>query len=81
MSYNERDPMLPHGTDKCQCPTCELYFNSTYAFDLHRRGEKGDRIENRRCLTMLEMQSSGWTQGPRGHWLSPRKGAGAESRQ
>lgn len=72
-------PLLPPGTDKGRCPACWEYFNSTYAFDRHRVGRIG--TPERRCLAVLEMQSSGWTKGPKGHWLSPRKGAGAGSRR
>lgn len=73
MTYNEHDPMLPRGTDKCRCPSCGEYFNTTYAFDQHRKGKLG--TPERRCLSVLEMSSSRWTQKPSGHWLSPRRGA------
>jgi hypothetical protein len=69
MSHNPINPMLPFGTDKCQCPTCKEYFNSTYAFDKHRTGKWGER----RCLSLADMQSAGWSVSPSGHWLSPRR--------
>ena len=68
------DPMLPQGTDKCQCSTCKEYFNSTFAFEHHRTGRVG-RPE-RRCLPVMEMQIAGWTQNGKGHWLTPRRGEG-----
>ena len=73
------DPMLSGQTDQCKCPTCGLYFNSTYAFDKHRYGKYTADEGTRHCLTLLQMQTSGWTQAKRGHWRSPRKGAGAAS--
>ena len=39
-----------------------------------RTGKLG--TPERRCLTMLDVQSGGWTRGPKGHWLSPRRGGG-----
>ena len=63
--------MLPGGTDKCQCPTCKLYFNSTHAFDKHRIG----KLPHKSCLPIAVMQSCGWTQGPKGHWRTPRRAA------
>ena len=39
-----------------QCPTCNLYFNSNWAFDRHRMGTYG---VNRRCKTVDEMLSKG----------------------
>lgn len=80
-SRNPRDPMLPFGSDQCQCPTCKLYFNSTYAFDKHRYGPYTADESTRHCLTLLEMRSSGWTQGRRGHWRSPRRGLGPAAAQ
>ena len=65
---NERDPMLPHGTDKCQCSACKLYFNSTYAFDKHRTG---DFSEQRRCFSLKELKDKGWATTATGH-LIPR---------
>ena len=54
---NERDPMLSQGSDKCQCPTCKLYFNSTKAFDMHRTG---DFSSARRCFSVSEMEARVW---------------------
>ena len=61
------DPMLPRGSDRCWCNDCGLYFNSTFAFARHRTGEPIER----RCRSVLELRSSGWTQGPKGHWRTP----------
>jgi hypothetical protein len=74
---NPNNPMLPLGTDKCQCTACHLYFNSTYAFDKHRTGHWAQRA----CLTVLDMQSRGWTLSPSGHWRTPRRGEGAALRK
>ena len=70
-SPNERDPMLPHGSDKCRCQTCGLYFNSTHAFDRHRTGRIGK--EDRRCLSGEELQGLGWSKNATGHWITGRR--------
>ena len=69
---NPHNPMLPFDSDKCQCKACGLYFNSTYAFDQHRKGP----WDARRCLTQTDMQNAGWKVSPTGHWLTPSKSAG-----
>ena len=51
----------------CQCAACGLYFNSTYAFDCHRRGKHG---ESRRCLTVAEMEAAGMGLNEGGWWIS-----------
>jgi hypothetical protein len=73
------DPMLPRGSDHCRCLGCGEYFNSTYAFSEHRVGRVG--TPERRCLTAVERRSAGWKQGPLGHWLTPRMGAGRAVRR
>ena len=70
---NPGTQMLPRGTDMCRCPTCGLYFNSSFAFTKHRIGRVG--TPERRCLTQVEMLNAGFAQGPKGHWLSSRKTA------
>jgi len=58
--------------DHNQCPRCEEYFNSTFAFDKHRVGE----YSARRCLTAEEMQSVGMAQNAGGWWVgNPRVNA------
>ena len=74
--HEPNDPMLRQGSDHCRCMECGEYFNSTYAFDLHRVGA----LPNKRCLSTLELGSGGWGRGPLGHWLSPQKGAGRAAR-
>lgn len=69
MSENTRDPMLPHGTDKCQCAVCGMYFNSTYAFDRHRSGEWAAR----QCLSAVELREKGWGINGTGHWITSRR--------
>ncbi|HEX8784191.1 MAG TPA: hypothetical protein VF764_12510 [Steroidobacteraceae bacterium] len=71
-----RDPMLPRGTDKCMCPTCGLYFNSSYAFGLHRTGP----WEARTCLTVETMRARGWAQTKTGHWITGHRPAAAPRR-
>ena len=69
------DPRLPPDTDKCWCSECGAYFNSTYAFDQHRV-----MPPHRRCLSFAQMRSLGWILSAKGHWRTPRKGSGRESR-
>jgi hypothetical protein len=69
VSQNTRDPMLPHGTDKCQCAACGLYFNSTYAFDRHGSGEWAER----RCLSATQLREKGWSTNGTGHWITSRR--------
>jgi len=64
---NLRDPMLPHGSDKCLCPTCKEYFNSTKAFDMHRRG---DFDSVRACLSPDLMLAKGMSKATSGHWIT-----------
>lgn len=71
MSRNERDPMLPFGTDKCRCPLCGQYFNSTYAFERHRRIYKETRAL--RCLSGDELKALGWDTNRTGHWITGRR--------
>ena len=53
--------------DTNQCPTCDKYFNSTKAFNLHRIGEHGI---DRRCKTTEEMLSKGMAINHRGFWVT-----------
>jgi len=54
--------------DRCQCGACGEYFNSTYAFDLHRVGEFRDG--SRRCLSVEEMRERGMVKNKLGFWIS-----------
>lgn len=57
--------------DRCRCCACGAHFNSTRAFDKHRRGDYGI---DRRCLTAAEMLARGMAQNATGFWVtSPRK--------
>ena len=69
---NTRDPMLPIGTDKCQCAACGEYFNSTFAFDKHRIGRPG---VDRRCRSGDELLADGWGRNATGHWITAVRGA------
>ena len=73
-SPNARDPMLANGSDRCRCPSCGLYFNSTFAFDRHRKGRIG--TSERRCMAADELTASGWCRTETGHWISARRPAG-----
>jgi uncharacterized protein YwgA len=52
--------------DRCQCTVCREYFNSTYAFDKHRKGP----YTNRRCLTVNQMYNAGMAINRAGFWIS-----------
>ncbi len=47
--------------DRNQCRVCTEYFNSTHAFDKHRR--------NGKCLTRAEMTRRGMTMINGGYWV------------
>ena len=70
MTHNEHDPMLPHGTDKCKCSVCGLYFNSTFAFSQHLRGPVTARVH----YTPQQMLRRGWFKTATGHWATERRG-------
>ena len=53
--------------DRNQCQGCKTYFNSTKAFDKHRRGEHG---HDRRCLTEAEMLAKGMSVNKDGFWVT-----------
>lgn len=53
--------------DRCQCGACGFYFNSTKAFDRHRRGTPG---KDRRCRTVEEMTKAGMAQNAKGFWVT-----------
>tara|TARA_R110000822_G_scaffold9644_1_gene37247 strand:+ start:197 stop:421 length:225 start_codon:yes stop_codon:yes gene_type:complete len=52
--------------DRNQCPGCGHFFNSTYAFEKHRKGEHG---VDRRCLTPDEMEGKGMSINASGFWI------------
>lgn len=54
--------------DRCQCSGCGKYFNSTAAFDKHRRGE----MTARKCLTEQEMTGKGMERNSAGFWITGR---------
>ncbi len=59
--------------DRCQCPSCGEYFNSTYAFDRHRIGQIGG---DRRCLVSAEMVAKGMAKNAAGFWVSQQMALG-----
>ena len=60
------------GNSRCQCSGfpykgCGEYFNSTYAFDLHRIGM------DRRCLSADEMLAAGMSKNSDGCWIGSKR--------
>lgn len=53
--------------DRNQCPGCDEYFNSSFAFNKHRHGEHG---VDRRCMTVAEMTAKGMSKNAAGFWIS-----------
>ena len=53
--------------NKNQCSSCDVYFNSNTAFDMHRTGKHG---LNRRCRTPEEMLALGMFINIYGYWVS-----------
>lgn len=53
--------------DRNQCQGCKAFFNSTFAFDKHRRGEHG---VDRHCLTVEQMEAKGMSTNAAGFWIS-----------
>lgn len=50
--------------DRCQCTVCDEYFNSTYAFDKHRKGNYQDRrCEYPSGLGMVKNEAGFWISG------------------
>lgn len=56
--------------NRCQCPTCNEYFNGVAGFDAHRIGPYDD---TRRCLTVAEMIEHGWYRNRAGFWVTDSK--------
>ena len=54
--------------DRNQCCACDEYFNSCNAFDQHRTGLFNG---NRRCLTVVEMQTKNFGKTKDDFWLCP----------
>jgi hypothetical protein len=57
--------------NRCQCPTCGEYFNGVQPFDKHRTGhyaKPGERLGDRRCLTVAEMETHGFIRNAAGFW-------------
>jgi len=54
--------------DRNQCPGCGELFNSTHAFEMHRKGlHSGNQ---RKCRDPEEMRAIGMEQRPGGWWIS-----------
>jgi hypothetical protein len=56
------NPMLPVGSNRCQCSGCDRHFSSVASFDKHR-------IEGR-CLTTDEMLARGMAVNDKGYWVT-----------
>ena len=61
-------PQLKPGSNACICTSCQLLFKSVNGFDAHRRGS----MDNRRCLTEVELAMKGMTKNDKGQWVFPR---------
>lgn len=55
--------------DRNICPTCLEFFNSSFAFDSHRRGE----ITNRKCMTKAEMIEKGFARNDDFYWVTEKQ--------
>jgi len=51
--------------DRCRCPACGEYLNSTGMFDRHRTG----KYPERRCLTPAGMLERGFRKNAAGFWI------------
>jgi hypothetical protein len=58
--------------DRNECPTCGELFNSSVAFEKHRRGDFG---KNRHCLTTAEMLGAGMAKNSTGWWVTELRGS------
>jgi hypothetical protein len=56
--------------DRNQCPRCAEFFNSTVAFEKHRRGDFGNEENPRRCLTPMQMNAQGMAKNADGFWVT-----------
>lgn len=56
--------------DRNQCAGCGEFFNSVYAFDMHRTGP----YSARRCRSADEMQAQGMAKNKADYWITPRHG-------
>jgi len=54
--------------NRCQCPACRDFFNSTSTFDRHRTGHYANE-NSRRCLTAAELTARGWSRNALGFWI------------
>ena len=65
-------------SDRNECPTCGLKFNSTAAFARHRVGDFNDTEKKkpspygpvRRCMTVAEMEERGMSISSAGYWIT-----------
>lgn len=60
-------------SSRCQCPSCDLYFNSTVAFDKHRVWVH--KLRKNVCMTPSDMENKGMAVNDAGFWVTkPWKG-------
>lgn len=59
--------------DRCRCGECGEHFNSTRAFDKHRKGDYGNPGEKpgtgRWCLSEFGMEALGMAKNAGGFWV------------
>jgi len=65
---NESNATLPLVGHRCQCPACGEYFNHEYGFEKHRVGKF--KAGHRRCLTVGEMVTKGFSKNLKGFWIT-----------
>lgn len=58
---------------RCRCQTCGEAFNSVSVFDRHPVGSWRERGIHRRCLSVSEMTTRGWSLNARGFWIERRR--------
>lgn len=62
------------GFSRCRCSECGEYFNSTYSFDAHRKGDYGNPGEKpgtgRFCLSEFGMESLEMIKNDSGCWIT-----------
>jgi hypothetical protein len=51
-----------------QCTGCNEYFNHDYGFDRHRVGKH--TRNHRRCLSVAEMVTKGFSKNAKGFWIT-----------
>lgn len=71
---------------RCRCRACGEYFNSTKAFDRHRKdrqvlGDSGLGEMVRVCRTPAELVFRGWSKNAGGFWVTESLSVDAQNRR